>query len=301
MPSGNPVFLGAYSNSSTASTSSSSSMSRCRNNSNHSMISNSNSVHSVTVMFSTTSAARTPDTAATPVDPNSFDINDPFAFAATEMELQNDMKTEQQSIPSMETRDGSEDRESVDRRHSHKIVINSLSPRSGPSAVSTPMTPTPPASPHQKTAADDETKDEGIESEDNIPSPPSPLMDPEILCLSKHGYERGRKLADTLQGAVYEVTKKKDGMLYVVKQTNKKLHRQGITVQRGKQYVVKEDVCSERKIMEWLTNLNGPGFVCRSLCVLSISVYPFSLSSCNIMICIKCTDDQICGFCRIER
>merc|ERR1712241_886253 len=104
------------------------------------------------------------------------------------------------------------------------------------------------------TADDDERKDEHNESEDDIPSPPPPMMNPEILCLSEHGYERGRKLADTLQGAVYEVTKKKDGMLYVVKQTNKKLHRQGITVQRGKQYIVKEDVCSERKIIEWLTN-----------------------------------------------
>jgi len=66
----------------------------------------------------------------------------------------------------------------------------------------------------------------------------------------KFGYEQCRKIATTLQGNVYEVVSSKDGRRYVIKQTDKKLHSEGVTVQNGIKYRVKEDVLTETMVLE---------------------------------------------------
>merc|ERR1719203_1758173 len=87
------------------------------------------------------------------------------------------------------------------------------------------------------------------------------LMDSETILLQKRGYKMGKKLADTLQGATFECEHIKTGEMFVLKRTNKWLHKRGITIQDGKRYNVKENILKEKSILEKLTKRNAPSFM----------------------------------------
>ena len=195
-------------------------------------------MHSITLLVSRTDLARTPDLNATPCVPNSFDINNPFAACLQEI----DVKEETDAIESLQNRSGGVSPLPNDISQQHEHIHITESPDS----------------------TDERPNDETKEDQNDGALPPiPPSADPHAHVLLKHGYVKGKKLAETLQGAVYEVTSKTDGATYVVKQTNKRLHRRGVTIQKGKQYAVKEDIINERRIMERLTKLNGPRFMTR--------------------------------------
>eukprot|EP01083_Nonionella_stella_P025645 70646_1 len=103
------------------------------------------------------------------------------------------------------------------------------------------------------------------ESEDDDPPRAASVFDDPIdmeqLFLAQQGYKRGKQIAVTLQGFVYELECLTSGTKYVVKQTDKQLHAKGITIQNGKKYAVKEDVLKERDILQRITKRNSPSYM----------------------------------------
>ena len=89
------------------------------------------------------------------------------------------------------------------------------------------------------------------------------LMDAEQILFQKRGYKMGKKLATTLQGGIFELERVKDGQQFVLKKTDKYLHKRGITIQDGKRFSVKEDILKEKSILEQLTKRNAPNFMVR--------------------------------------
>eukprot|EP01083_Nonionella_stella_P187567 689477_1 len=82
----------------------------------------------------------------------------------------------------------------------------------------------------------------------------------EEMTLSLHGYVKEKFIADTLQGAVHVVRKHDSHARYVVKTGDKKLHSQGVTVQKtnGKKYRIEEDIVKEAAMMEKFMTAKHP-------------------------------------------
>eukprot|EP01084_Bolivina_argentea_P067407 122742_1 len=69
-------------------------------------------------------------------------------------------------------------------------------------------------------------------------------------------YEHISKIANTLQGSIWQVSK--NGDMYIVKVTNKLLHKNHITNYNGQEIHISENVIKEASIVEYLTNNNPP-------------------------------------------
>ena len=64
------------------------------------------------------------------------------------------------------------------------------------------------------------------------------------------------KKIDTLQGAIYQVSK--DKTTYIIKVTNKELHNRHITHWNGRTVQIQENVLKEADILRYLTSNNPP-------------------------------------------
>ena len=80
--------------------------------------------------------------------------------------------------------------------------------------------------------------------------------------LRRYGYRILKTIAVTLQGKVVQAVRKMDNLVVVIKITNIKLHRQGVTIKNGKKIKVKENILKEKKIMTKIQRQNPPkGFI----------------------------------------
>ena len=74
---------------------------------------------------------------------------------------------------------------------------------------------------------------------------------------AKHGYKLEQKICNTLQGAMYKVTK--SGINYAIKQTSKQLHHSGEALDEdGFTVIVEENIIKEALILHHLTVTNQP-------------------------------------------
>jgi len=191
-------------------------------------------------MFSNTELARTPDPAQTP---NTFaSLDDAFKLDA---------------LPSFNAEHQITDQERNDEDIESKLARDSALDDKALSRVSLYLAD---STPDQSMGVDAETKQE-IDDQYAVPSSSPSPTDPEERSLMKAGYFREKKLADTLQGAVYEVERIGDGKKFVAKMTDRSLHRMGMTIQSGRQFAIKEDIENECRIMRALTKLDGPCFM----------------------------------------
>eukprot|EP01084_Bolivina_argentea_P207318 353735_1 len=71
----------------------------------------------------------------------------------------------------------------------------------------------------------------------------------------KLGYEPGTKITETLQGAVWQVSK--TPQTAVIKITNKMLHKRPTAIVNGKAYCVHEDIVTEKSILKYLSAQNN--------------------------------------------
>eukprot|EP01084_Bolivina_argentea_P128059 226411_1 len=71
----------------------------------------------------------------------------------------------------------------------------------------------------------------------------------------KLGYESGTKITETLQGAVWRVSK--TPQTAVIKITNKRLHKHSTAIINGKTYSVKENIIKEQSILKYLSAQNN--------------------------------------------
>eukprot|EP01083_Nonionella_stella_P238816 836603_1 len=118
--------------------------------------------------------------------------------------------------------------------------------------------------------------------------------DNDALVIAKRGYKLGQKITTTLQGEIYELTLDNKIIAvvfqywlrtitthksiytnhlttiitqyfpfnkYVIKKTYKKLHESRCTIQDGKMYAVKEDILSEKKMLQYIKKQNPRDFI----------------------------------------
>eukprot|EP01084_Bolivina_argentea_P020201 37585_1 len=74
--------------------------------------------------------------------------------------------------------------------------------------------------------------------------------------LKYHQYTPISKITKTLQGSIWQVSKNET--VYIVKVTNKLLHKHHVTNYNGKQIHISENVISEATIVKYLTNFHPP-------------------------------------------
>mmetsp|Transcript_42320 Transcript_42320/g.68034 ORF Transcript_42320/g.68034 Transcript_42320/m.68034 type:complete len:521 (-) Transcript_42320:79-1641(-) len=78
--------------------------------------------------------------------------------------------------------------------------------------------------------------------------------DTEQQCLKQNGFVRGKKIADTVQGEIFEATPlDEDDNTVVIKKTDKALHIQRISIQQGMSIVVEKDCVKEAILLHHLT------------------------------------------------
>jgi len=80
----------------------------------------------------------------------------------------------------------------------------------------------------------------------------------EDLSWARRGFEKTRKLCDTLQGVMYlAVNTRNNGKKVAIKKASCKLHREGISIENGMSIVVDENIVKEAGILRYLTMQNN--------------------------------------------
>ena len=72
--------------------------------------------------------------------------------------------------------------------------------------------------------------------------------------LSKRGYLKPNKIADTLQGTIWRATQQSTNTPVVIKITSKKLTSESSVVVNGQKYEISENILTERNILKHLSN-----------------------------------------------